>query len=171
MVSEPLPALLKDVPELTGLVPASSQAELASVLQKAGENVRAFFGNFQNTVSLEKIHEERLGRDGKVKDSLDERFQYLLLSHPEEQRLGLEEFRTDFRGDRKAPTGLSSGLMVRPGSPRLAYCFIRHIKLASPSAIWASSVSARACATWSLLHRIPNGHGWWSGSMPMVDPS
>jgi hypothetical protein len=115
VVSEPLPALLKDVPELTGLVPASSQAQLASILQKAGENVRAFFGNFQNTVSLEEIHEERLGRDGKVKDSLDERFQYLLLSHPEEQRLGLEEFRTDFRGDRKAPTGLSSGLMVSTG--------------------------------------------------------
>ncbi|MHB8653759.1 MAG: hypothetical protein ACYDA9_07765 [Terriglobia bacterium] len=114
-VSEPLSSLLRAMPELHGLEPAPSQADLPAILQKTGEGVQAFFENFQNTVSTEQISEARLGKDGKVKDSLDQKFRYLLVTHPQKQRLGLEEYRTNLRGDRTEPTGLNSGLMLSTG--------------------------------------------------------
>jgi len=39
----------------------------------------------------------------------------LLLARPEKWGLGLEEFRTDNRGERAAPTGLESGFMLTSG--------------------------------------------------------
>jgi hypothetical protein len=115
VVTEPLPSLVTATPELKGLEPAPSQAELKGILEKTGEGVRSFFGTFQNTASLEEIREERLAKDGKAKDVLNEKFQYLLLARPEKWGLGLEEFRTNSHGDRTAPTGLGSGLMVTSG--------------------------------------------------------
>jgi tetratricopeptide (TPR) repeat protein len=114
-VSEPLPSLLQAVPELKGLDPASSQSDLTAILRNTGENVESFFNNFQNTVSIEQIREQRLAKDGKIKDSLDQKFQYLLLTRPEAWGLGLHEFRTDFQGNETAPTGLNSGLMLTSG--------------------------------------------------------
>ena len=120
VVSEPLPSLIKAVPELRELRPSSSetgqtdQATLAAILQKTGENVQFFFSGFQNTVSTEEIHQERLTKDGKIKDSLDQKFQYLLLTRPEAWGLGLQEFRTDLKGKETAPTG-TAGLMLTKG--------------------------------------------------------
>lgn len=115
VVTEPLPSLLAAAPELKGIEPASSQAELPGILQKTGAGVRSFFGVFPNTSSVEQIREERLAKDGKPKDILNEKFQYLLLTRPEKWGLGLEEFRTNSHGDRTAPVGLGSGLMVTSG--------------------------------------------------------
>ena len=115
VVSQPLPSLLQAVPELQGLQPAASQDGLASILQKTGEGVKAFFDSFQNTASVEQIREERLAKGGKVADSLDQKFQYLLLTRPEKWGLGLEEFRTNSSGERAAVTGLDSGLMLTSG--------------------------------------------------------
>lgn len=114
-VNESLPSLLKAVPELKGLEPASSQSDLTAILQNTGENVESFFNNFQNTVSIEQIREERLAKDGKIKGSLEQKFQYLLLTRPEARGLGLREFRTDFQGNETAPAGLDSGLMLTSG--------------------------------------------------------
>ena len=115
VVTESAPALMKAVPELKGLEPAASQDELASILQKTGENVREFFTGFQNTVSLEKVREERLSKEGKVKDFQDLRFEYLLVSQPQQGRLELQEYRTNSHGDLTAPTGLDSGFMLTSG--------------------------------------------------------
>jgi hypothetical protein len=115
VVSEPLPSLLRAIPELKGIEPAASQADLAPILRKTGQNVQSFFASFQNTASVEQIREEQLAKDGKIKNSLDQRFQYLLLAQPEQVGLGLEEFRTDFHGDRTAPEGLQSGFMLTSG--------------------------------------------------------
>ena len=115
VVNQPLPELLQAVPELKGIEPAASQDELGSILQKTGDNVREFFTSFQNTVSLEQVREERLTKDGKVKDFQDLKFQYLLLSQPQQGRMELEEYRTDSRGYRTAPTGLDSGFMLTSG--------------------------------------------------------
>jgi tetratricopeptide (TPR) repeat protein len=115
VVSEPLPSLEKGIPELKGLAPATGQEDVADILKKAGENVQSFFDNFQNTMSVEQVREERLNKDGKVKDSLDQKFQYLLVTKPEKWGLGLEEFRTNSHGDRTAPTGLDSGMMITSG--------------------------------------------------------
>lgn len=115
LVSEPLPSLTKAFPELKGLQPAADEDELPSILAKAGKAVEAFFTNFPNTISIEQIREERLGKDGKVKDALDQKFQYLLLARPERWGLGLEEFRTNNHGERAGPTGLNAGLMLTSG--------------------------------------------------------
>jgi tetratricopeptide (TPR) repeat protein len=115
VVSEPLPQLIKALPELRGLEAAPSQEALTAILRSAGENVESFFRNFPNTVSSEEIRQERLGKDGKIKDSLDQKFHYLLLARPETWGLGLEEYRTDNRGGRTAPGGLSGGFMLTSG--------------------------------------------------------
>lgn len=115
VVTEPLAELIKGLPELQSLDPAKGIEDVAAILNKAGEDVQAFFGNFQNTASEERVREERLNKDGKVKQSLDQRFQYLLVARPEQWGLGLEEFRTDAHGNQAAPEGLNSGLMLTSG--------------------------------------------------------
>jgi len=115
VVSEPLPQLIKAMPELTGLEAAPSQEDLAAILQKTGESVESFFRNFPNTISLEQIRQERLSKEGKVKDSLEQKYQYLFLARPEKWGLGLEEYRTTSRGDRTAPGGLGGGFMLTSG--------------------------------------------------------
>jgi len=115
VVTQPIPELIAAVPELKGIEPARDQDELPSILQKTGENVREFFTGFQNTVSVEQVREERLGKNGKVKDFQNLKFQYLLLTQPQQGRMELEEYRTDSRGYRTAPTGLDSGFMLTSG--------------------------------------------------------
>jgi Flp pilus assembly protein TadD len=124
VVNEPLPDLVKAVPELEGLEAASSQDELPAILHNTGENVHEFFTGFQNTVSLEQVREERLSKEGKVKDFQDLKFQYLLLSQPEQGRLELEEYRTNSHGDRTAPTGLESGFMLTSGFASASLLFL-----------------------------------------------
>jgi tetratricopeptide (TPR) repeat protein len=115
VATQPLPELMKAMPELAGLVPATSQEELVSILQKTGESVELMFRTFPNTVSVEQIRQERRGKDGKVKNSSAQSFQYLLLARPESWGLGLEEYRTNARGDRGAPVGLKDGFMLTAG--------------------------------------------------------
>jgi len=115
VATQPLPELMKAMPELAGLVPAASQQELAAILQKTGESVELMFRSFPNTVSVEQIRQERRGKDGKVKNSSDQSFQYLLLARPERWGLGLEEYRTNARGERGAPVGLKDGFMLTAG--------------------------------------------------------
>jgi hypothetical protein len=115
VVNQPVNTLVAAVPELQGIEPAANQDELAMILTRAGENVQAFFQNFPNTVSEEQVREERLGKNGETKGSLDEKFQYLLLAKPEKWGLGLEEFRADEHGGRAASKGRETGLMLTSG--------------------------------------------------------
>ncbi|HEV2424642.1 MAG TPA: tetratricopeptide repeat protein [Terriglobia bacterium] len=115
VVTQPLPELIAAVPELKGLEPAANQDELGSILQKTGGNVREFFTGFQNTVSVEQVREERLGKNGKVRDFQNLKFQYLLVSQPQQGRMELQEYRTDEHGYPTAPTGLDSGFMLTSG--------------------------------------------------------
>lgn len=114
-VNQPLAGLIQAVPELKGIEPAASQDELPSILQKTGENVREFFTSFQNTISREQVREERLTKDGKIKNAQDLKFEYLLVSQPQQGRLELQEYRTDAHGSPTAPTGLDSGFMLTSG--------------------------------------------------------
>lgn len=115
--------LLEAMPELKGIQMATGQNELEVVLKKVGEGVEAFFKNFPNTVSLEQVHQERLGKDGTVKHSLDQDFQYLLLAHPEKWGLGIEEYRTTSLGERRALGGLDQGLMLTSGFASVSLLF------------------------------------------------
>ena len=107
--------LIKALPGLQGLEAATDQSMLEQVLQKTGENVDAFFKNFQNTVSLEKVHQERLGKDGKAKVSRDQEFHYLLLADAERPGLGIEEHRSTAEEQESELTGLHQGLMLTSG--------------------------------------------------------
>jgi tetratricopeptide (TPR) repeat protein len=94
VIDRPMEELIRTIPALQGLEPADSQEPLDKVLARVQQNVERFFRQMPNTVSVEEIHEESLNRKGEVKDSLDERFRYLLLARPERSELGLREFRT-----------------------------------------------------------------------------
>jgi hypothetical protein len=87
--------LLQALPELRGYEPAQSQEALPAILQRVGEKVAAFFRDFPNTTSIERIRLERLYRRGGVEDSRSQKFYYLSLAPSDKTRIGLEEFRTD----------------------------------------------------------------------------
>jgi tetratricopeptide (TPR) repeat protein len=115
VVDQPVDALLVAIPALRGLEPAASQEDLPGILAKAGEDVQTFFQNFPNTVSDEQVREELLGKKGEAKDTLQEKFQYLLMAKPETWGVGLEEIRADEYGGRTASQSLKSGLMLTSG--------------------------------------------------------
>jgi hypothetical protein len=115
LVDEPTAQILKEWPELAGLEPAGDQSQLAAILEKTGATVVAFFRDFQNATAGESIAEKKLGKGGKVKQSLQQKFQYLLLSTPYQGGLSLEEYRTNAAGERISPTGSEDGFMLSAG--------------------------------------------------------
>jgi Flp pilus assembly protein TadD len=124
-VTQPVAELTRAVPELRGLEPASVQDELPTILEKAGENVRAFFESFPNTISTEQIRQQRLRQDGHVRETQDQKYAYLLLARAEKQgqRLGLEEYRATATGERTMPHGLEGGFMLTTGFASAALVF------------------------------------------------
>src|SRR5208283_3649597 len=98
--------LVKAMPELGGIPITSDQTELPGLLKRVGDGVEAYFKNFPNTVSLEHVHQERLGADGKVAKALDNEFQYLLLAHPSQWGMDITEQRATLQGGIGALGGL-----------------------------------------------------------------
>jgi len=125
VVTWPLPRLLKAIPKLKGLEPDESQAELPRILQRVGVNVKALFENFPNTASVEKISMERLAVTsgtgapgwprGGIRESHTQKFRYLALSRPANQGVGLDEYRTDSKGQVVEPGGSEAGHFVTKG--------------------------------------------------------
>ena len=115
VVSQPLSELVRAVPELAGLQLASDQGELPRLLQRVGEGVKAFFRALPNTSSREEIREEILRRDGKVQDSLEEQFLYLLVMRPAPLDLELSEYRTGVEQLGAKATGIKLGFMRTSG--------------------------------------------------------
>ena len=125
VVTWPLPRLLKAIPKLKGLEPDESQAELPRILQKVGVNVEAFFENFPNTASVEKISMERLAvasgmgalgwPSAGIRESHTQKFRYLALPRPANEGVGLDEYRTDSKGQVVEPGGLGVGHFVTKG--------------------------------------------------------
>jgi hypothetical protein len=104
---------IKAVPELKKLVPANGQEEehelLPLILARVGATVKAFFQDFPNTASVERIRTDCLSIDGRVMSSIDQRFNYLALARSD-QKIGLNEYRTDASGSVAEPGG---GLVTR----------------------------------------------------------
>ena len=108
--------LLETLPELKGLEPAKSQEELSSILQEVGERVEAFFRDFHSTTSQEVVRQELLRRNGRVSSSLDQKYQYWLLTWPDPSRPALEEYRTNRRGEaRPLPGAPEQGFILTTG--------------------------------------------------------
>ncbi len=125
VVTQPLAELTRAVSELKGLEPASAQEDLAAILKRAGEDVSRFFENFPNTISTEQIRQQTLRQDGRVKESQEQKYAYLLLARSERQgqSLGLEEYRADSAGARTVPRGLQGGFMLTTGFASAALVF------------------------------------------------
>jgi tetratricopeptide (TPR) repeat protein len=115
--------LMKVMPELKGMRMASNQDELKVVLKNVGEGVESFFKNFPNTVSLEQVHQEQLGKDGKVTRALDQDFQYLLLAQTDKRGVGIEEYRATAQGERATVGGYNEGLMLTEGFASVSLFF------------------------------------------------
>jgi len=115
VLDESLPSLVKAFPELRGIEPAANQDPAASILRAVGENVRAQLQNFADTASLERIEQQMFRSGGRVSGSVDQKFQYLMLARPQEAGVQVQEYRTDFRGDRAELGGVEDGFMITSG--------------------------------------------------------
>jgi hypothetical protein len=101
--------------DLLGLVPATDQGQLDSILSAVGKTVAEFFGNFPSTSSLEQIHQEKLRRKQKVEATLDQKFRYLCFTPAEAWGPGFDEYRSDSSGKELLPQGLRDGFMLTSG--------------------------------------------------------
>jgi tetratricopeptide (TPR) repeat protein len=115
LVDEPLSELLKAYPDLEGLQPAADQSRLPAIMEKIGAMVETFFKDFQNATSRERVAEEKLDKHGKMKQILEQHFQYLLVTTALQNGLSLEEYRTDQAGRRIYPSGSQDGFMLSTG--------------------------------------------------------
>jgi Flp pilus assembly protein TadD len=115
MIAQTPQELMAALPELSGLEVASDQGMLDGIMEKAGERVEAFFHNLTNTASLEQVHQERVGKNGQVRDSLDQQFQYIMLADAESGGLGVEEYRSNEYGRDTSMGGLKHGFMLTSG--------------------------------------------------------
>ncbi len=109
---EPLEKLLKQVPELKGIRPATDQQELPVILRQTGQRVDEFFSNIVDLVADEDIHQGRIGRNtimgsaGRVRDN------YLIVH---EENGDFDEFRMDEAGHRLDQGGQRLGFLVTSG--------------------------------------------------------
>jgi len=101
--------------DLDGLVPATDQKQLNSILSAVGKTVASFFQNFPNTTSLEEIHQEKLDRKQKAGDTLDRKFRYLCAAPAKAWGPGFDEYRQDLPGARTASQALEDGYMLTSG--------------------------------------------------------
>jgi Tfp pilus assembly protein PilF len=115
VVNQPVPDLIKAMPELKGMEAAANQDALPTILQKVGQNVEAFFHGFSNTVSEEDIRVENLHSDGHFKGGHSEKDNYLLAAKPEKWGLGLTEYRAAPNGSVTQPVEATSSYMRTKG--------------------------------------------------------
>ncbi len=107
--------LIKAVPALQGLKVAADQSMLEEVLKKTGEGVDTFFKDMPNTASMEQVHQERLDRNGKVRTSLDQEFQYFMEANAGQPGMGVKEYRSTTEGKSSSMGGTKEGLMLTKG--------------------------------------------------------
>ena len=108
---------------IQGLEPANDQEPLDSILGRVSDRTLEMFMDFPNTSSTERIYQEKLGRDGKVKNTLSQRFQYLCLSAREASGVIYTEYRTDLVGREASTEGLDQGFMLTEGFASAALIF------------------------------------------------
>ncbi len=109
--------------QLKGLVPARSQARLKLLLAAVGRNVAVQFQNFQSTISLERIRQEQLRRNGKISASRSGEYRYLCLVSSHRSILGFTEYRRNVRRGGGLPRGLERGYMLTSGFAAAALVF------------------------------------------------
>ena len=114
-IEEPIDYLRLTTPELKDLEPAGDQKPLKDILEGVGKNVAEFFKNFPNTSSLEEIHQEQLGRNGKAHKMEQSHYRYLCATPAEAWGPGFDEYRMNVEKDQGLPSGLKEGFMLTAG--------------------------------------------------------
>lgn len=102
--------------DLKGLEPAKDQTELEPILEAVGKKVTALFRDFQSTTSVEEIRQEKIGRNGKVSDSIEGKFRYLCLMPSDPAVPGFTEYRQAVDQKQEGmPSSLDRGYMLTSG--------------------------------------------------------
>ena len=109
--------------QFKGLEAAKDQSQLEGILNAVGKNVAALFKDFQNTTSLEKVRLEKLLRNGKTAESMNEKFLYLCLMPSDPGVPGFTEYRKEIDLDVRKPGALESGYMLTSGFVSAALIF------------------------------------------------
>jgi hypothetical protein len=108
-LEEPLKRLVKLIPELKGMRPATNQLALPMILERTGKRVDEFFDNLVDLIAQEEIKQERWNKSELVRDN------YLILRHGNRSRANIEEFRMDEKGNRLDDLGLDKGFFATSG--------------------------------------------------------
>jgi hypothetical protein len=111
-LEESLQELVKHIPELKGMRPATSSGALTMILEKTGKTVDDFFDNVVDLVAQEEIKQQRwrrLRRTEVIRDN------YLILRRGNRSNRGIDEFRMDDKGNRIDQQGLDRGFFVTSG--------------------------------------------------------
>jgi hypothetical protein len=116
---DPLPQLIKRVPELKHVHEARSQTELPIILKNTGERVDDFFRHVTDLTAREDISLTRLRQElpssrpeltgERVRDS------YLILRHGSKTRADIVEYRTDAKGANFEQAVVKKGYVVTSG--------------------------------------------------------
>jgi hypothetical protein len=101
--------------EFQKLEPVGDEVKLELILSAVGKNVEELYQKFPNTSSLEKIHQEKLGRKGKLAGSLDQEFRYLCLMPSGKWGPQTDEYRADLSGHAAHLRGLREDFMLTEG--------------------------------------------------------
>jgi hypothetical protein len=108
-LEEPLKRLVKLIPELRGIRPATNQLALPMILEGTGKKVDEFFDNLVDLIAQEEIKQARWNKSELVRDN------YLILRHGNRSRANIEEFRMDEKGNRLDDLGLDKGFFATSG--------------------------------------------------------
>jgi hypothetical protein len=95
--------------------PTEDQAPLNAILAAVGENVARLFDHLPNVSAEEKVHQEKLGREGKSDGALENEYRYLCLTPAERWGPSIDEYRTDSGGRKMFQSGLAEGFMLTAG--------------------------------------------------------
>ncbi|MHB8652784.1 MAG: hypothetical protein ACYDA9_02790 [Terriglobia bacterium] len=126
VVDRALPELIRTLPELKGLQPAKTQEELPTILEKTGDRVEAFFRDFQNTISTERIEHELLNRNERVSFTQSEKFHYLFMKGPDGSQSApdINEYRTGGDALVDERHRLPDGMITTSGFASLSMYFL-----------------------------------------------
>ena len=111
-LNEPLEQVVKRIPELDGLKPATDQQPLAKILQRTAEQVDESLQTITDVTAEESITEEKLDGQGKVVSRQEVQARYVILQRGAATVARLEEYRTDGNGQRIFEPALNQGHFV-----------------------------------------------------------
>jgi hypothetical protein len=112
---EPIDYLQHSPQNLPDFEPAADQAQLGPILTAVEKNVSDLFASLPNICSVEKVHQERLNRNGKTDAAQEYQYRYLLLAPNQRWGLSIDEYRSDMQGNETPQSGLDANHMLTEG--------------------------------------------------------